>query len=333
MKCLSLWMMCLVLPALSCRDVTRLHGTALVVTVEAGGLEIDQLRYSSAEGETAVFGPETRPEPAAGPLASTTSVRVLLADSLAGQTMEIFVEGLSAGAVVGQGRARVDVVPGVERPVTVLLAAPMSGCDNCQGCCSNGNCVTSPNASACGIGGAACSTCDVLTTTTCGADGRCACGVGPPCTAAIGADKCAPATGECLCGTGPACEPGVECLRGLCQCTAASCPSGCCMGGRCLMGDTSQSCGLGGRACLDCLGSACTAGTCATSACNATNCPGCCSGSRCLTGTDDSACGVSAMGCLSCGLGSCDAGACVNTCNPQTCPAGCCLEGDRKSVV
>ncbi|HEY1088023.1 MAG TPA: hypothetical protein VGE37_10020, partial [Archangium sp.] len=65
-----------------CRDVARLHGTAVVVSVETGGLEVDQLRYGGSVDDVATFGPALRPETPGELLAATTSVRVLLSDAL-----------------------------------------------------------------------------------------------------------------------------------------------------------------------------------------------------------------------------------------------------------
>ena len=224
-----------VLPAIACRDVTRLHGTSVVVTVDAKSFDVDQLEYRGLEADTELFPASLRPEVAAGPLPSISVVRVLLPDSLDGKTIDVLVRGLNQGTVLAEGRGRVVVVKGVEKPVSVELAGmSVGGCDGCTGCCSNGNTCVTPGPASCGVNGAACTTCDARTTNECGADGRCACGASPPCTLAIGADNCN--AGTCHCGTGPACEPGVECLQRVCQCTAASC-AGCCMGGRCLMGD------------------------------------------------------------------------------------------------
>ena len=115
MKRLALSLFCLVLSALACRDVARVNGTALLVTVNTGNLTVDQLSYSGFDGDAGVFGPALRPETAAGPLASTSSVRVLLPDTLDQHSLEIRVEGLSGAALVGVGAARVGVVKGVER--------------------------------------------------------------------------------------------------------------------------------------------------------------------------------------------------------------------------
>lgn len=322
----SLTLGLVLLAAGACRDVRRLHGTAVVITVETGGRAVDQLRYEGLDEGALVFGPTLRPETAGeAPVPATSAVRVLLPDALDGRTLDLHVAGLAAGAPVAEGHARVVVSKGVERFATVVLGDLEVTCATCPGCCSPaGECLTT-SAAACGAPGAQCEACDALTADRCGPDGRCACGNGPPCSLAIGGDRCV--EGQCQCGDGPACAPGLECLQRACQCTAASC-AGCCDQGQCVRGGAPNACGAGGRACLDCGASTCTAGECATAMCNPLSCPsGCCAGATCLPGTDTAACGVGGRACVSCGAGACDAGTCVGTCSPETCPGGCCQAG------
>lgn len=311
--------------ALSCRDPATLLGTALLVTVDSSDVEIDQLRYGVelVDGGV-VLEPTLRPANAGGTLAPTTTVRVLLKDSLAGQALAVKVEGLAGGAVVGAGQSEVLVVRGREAPVVIKLLQPQPGCQGCVG--PAGDCVTTPTAQACGKNGAACVSCDPVMANACSSAGACACGARAPCSAALGADRCE--NGECRCGTAPACAAGQECVAQTCQCTPTSCPGGCCQANTCVTAPSSSACGTGGRACLDCGGSACNGGLCAMSACNPTTCPtGCCLGAACITSQTNVACGTGAVACESCGAGTCDAGACVGGCSPATCPGGCCAGG------
>ncbi|MDP3503382.1 MAG: hypothetical protein Q8S33_23810 [Myxococcales bacterium] len=308
----------------SCRDPASLFGTAVVVTTDSSETPSEQLRYEAHVDGGALLEPAVRPATAAGILAPSTSVRILLGDAVAGQLVDITVTGLVDGGEVGRGRAAVLVQQGVERPVTVRLAAGVSACRGCLS--SAGACVDPPTAGACGVSGSDCVVCDAQMADTCSATGQCACGSEPTCSAALGADRCE--GGRCQCGAGPSCEAGQECLSQTCQCTPSSCPSGCCQGNQCITTPSSSSCGSNGRACLDCGGSACTGGQCAMSTCNAISCAsGCCIGSSCVTVPTNGACGSEGRACEQCGQGTCDGGACVGTCNAQTCPAGCCVAG------
>lgn len=54
-----------------------------------------------------------------------------------------------------------------------------------------------------------------------------------------------------------------ECIDGVCECTAKSCPEGCCTGSGCLPGDTVAACGSGGAGCETCAdGTTCRDGVC-----------------------------------------------------------------------
>lgn len=310
---------------LSCRDPATLVGTALLVSVDSSDVAVEQLRYSAwvLDGGT-VLEPTLRP-PLPGPtLAPNTTVRVLLKDELDGLEVEVHVDGLAGGAVAGDGHGRVKIDRGFERLVAIRLAPPMSQCTGCVG--PSDDCVTTPTVAACGANGSACVACDAVMADRCSPAGTCACGTGSPCSASLGADRCE--NGQCKCGSNPACSAGQECLAQTCQCTPSSCAGGCCQGSTCVTTPSSSACGTGGRACLDCGGTACTAGQCAVSACNATNCPsGCCIGASCVTAQTDLACGTGGMACASCGAGTCDGGACSGGCSPATCPNGCCQAG------
>jgi hypothetical protein len=318
----------LVLLALaSCRDAEHVSGTAILIRVDLVAVNADQLRYTGTDAAQVVFGPEVRPSMPAGTLPGTTTVRVLLNDALAGHTLNIAVEALSAGAPVSQSSAIVGVELGVEREVTVVIGAASDGgaCSGCAGCCSGASCL-SPSAAACGLNGSPCVVCDAQVADNCGADGLCRCGVAASCSPIAGADTCS--AGVCGCGSGPSCAAGLECLSRSCQCTAASC-NGCCSGGACVATRSASACAPSGMACADCgiradgcsaagicecggrtvcnTGERCEAGSCVCDAC-----PGCCtSGNRCAAGTSKMTCGLDGGTCQSCGGGmQCNNGVC-----------------------
>lgn len=306
----------------ACRDPATLVGTAVLVSVDSAEVMVDQLRYEAMVDGGLVFAPVLRPPlPGGSVLGPTTTVRILLSDSLAGQQLELDVFGLSNGADVAVGHGHVQVDRGFERLLAVTLGSPQ-----CDGCLSaEGRCVTERSPAMCGANGAACVTCDVVLADAC-VSGACACGSGAVCSLGLGADRCE--AGQCKCGNGAACGAGQECLAQTCQCTPSSCPGGCCLGNQCVTTQSPSTCGMGGRACADCGATACNGGQCVTSACNASNCPtGCCIGATCVTAPTDFACGRGGAACESCGSGACDGGACSGGCSAATCPNGCCLGG------
>jgi hypothetical protein len=75
------------------------------------------------------------------------------------------------------------------------------------------------------------------TPTTCAAQGK---------TCGDVADGCG---GTLNCGT---CATGQVCNGGACICTSASCPTGCCAGTTCEVGNTKAACGERGVSCLTC---------------------------------------------------------------------------------
>lgn len=312
----------LLLTLTACRDPATLVGTAVLVSVDSAELVVDQLRYEGSIDGGFIFEPVSRPPEPGGPaLGPTTTVRILLKDSLGGQQLELDVIGLREGAQVAVGHGHVQIDRGFERLLAVPLSVP-----RCEGCVtSEGRCATVPSTGACGTNGVTCTACDPLLADAC-VNGACACGSGPACSATVGADRCE--GGQCRCGSGPACGAGQECIAQTCQCTPTSCVGGCCLGDQCVMTQTATTCGTGGRACSDCGATACNGGQCGASACNPTSCPGgCCIGATCVTATTNLACGSGGAACESCGAGSCDAGACAGGCNAATCPNGCCLAG------
>lgn len=220
-------------------DASHLNGTALLITAHAGGTALQQLRYQALDEQGVfTFGPEVRPEVAAGRQPSVTAVRVLLPDSADGQVLEVLVEGLSGQAVLLEGRALVRVEQGLEVAVTIALTAPASGCAACGGCCSPAGTCLSATAAACGVGGAACVSCDPRVADTCGVDGTCGCGA----------------------QQGP-CGAGSRCSGGACVCDPTTCAGCCGATGECLSGDSRWSCGQGGVTCAAC-DRRCTRGTC-----------------------------------------------------------------------
>ena len=110
----------------------------------------------------------------------------------------------------------------------------------CAGCCSGNNCLAGNSATDCGTGGNNCTTCSGLT------------------------DSCP--SGTCTCGnTGGPCMTGQVCQTGQCNCTASSCPTGCCDNTQlCQSGTTDQACGgPNGGACMTCNGNKhCMSRTC-----------------------------------------------------------------------
>jgi hypothetical protein len=227
------------------------NGTSLLVVVDPGPIPgAEQLQVEGrADGEL-VFGPAVRPEHADGPLDGEQTLRVLLADELAGRTVHLEVFALVEGEVRGAGAA--DGVPrkGTEVRVIVPLTVLPAPCLDCtEGCCNDGRCV-SGSLSDCGAGGSVCISCDPQRADRCTSQGRCACGSGPACEDALGSDRCN--DGECRCGTGPACAAGQQCENGLCRCTPASC-AGCCDGNTCVSGTVDAACGAEGAACVTCV--------------------------------------------------------------------------------
>jgi len=319
----------IVLLAACSTDPRRAVGTSLRIEVEfPEELGVEQLRFSASAEDVPLFEPAVRPEVANGPLPSGQTLRVLLPDERAGQTVVVRIEGLVSGQVVVAGEAQAQVVEGYEVDLGVGLEtggldaglpdAGSSGCAGCTGCCLAGACVPL-SLEACGIPGAPCVACNPTK-----------------------ADRCV--EGSCRCGLGPACGDGLACVDGECKCTPSSCPDGCCQEDACLT-PSAFFCGVGGVACQTCdplISDACVEGLCrchggaacgpgqecgATGCiCTARSCPtGCCTASgACLPGDAPNACGSAGGTCEACPGGSgCERGVC-DSCNPESCPSGCC---------
>ncbi len=320
---------------LLCAPLACNSGTTLLVKVEYGeGTEVRQLRFTGEDnaGGSVLFGPELRPAKEGVPLVSPQSVRISFSDSLGGSVVQLEVDALRGGEVVGSADKAVTLTRNAEVTAVLTLGAPREvggpdggvdggvdagSCAGCGGCCSNGVCLPGDAGLACGRDGGVCEECNPAK-----------------------ADNCA--TGACRCGANPACGPGQSCDAGTCTCGPGSC-DGCCSGSTCLSGREMGACGNSGGKCSDCGGSACTdAGTCAS--CNPGNCPGCCNGASCVT-PSASACGADGGACMGCdpiradrctptgctcaNVGSiCAPGQhCVDQtckCDVTSCPLGCC---------
>jgi len=203
-------------------------------------------------------------------------------------------------------------------------------CDSvsCDGCCTpDGQCLIGTENSACGNSGGVCSDCDADTCLAggvcsgCAVDcvGRGCCSgndcvdVGPGAPACngvaaqacescgIGADGC-DIQGVCSCGQEAACSDGQECIGGVCQCTATSCPNGCCDNQEvCQNTMDNVTCGIAGATCTGCKdGQRCDVGACV---CDEVSCPeGCCTDEGlCIpAGSPGNDCAVNGGVCLNC---------------------------------
>ncbi|MCA9666168.1 MAG: hypothetical protein KC503_11295 [Myxococcales bacterium] len=170
----------------------------------------------------------------------------------------------------------------------------------------------------------------------------------PGCSVANCPNGCCDANGVCMplsfprCGlAGSACSGWTTCTSqqtcdvttGQCRaqgnCTAATCPNGCCdQAGNCQGGTTATYCGQGGVSCTQCAGNQqCVRGICAQASCTQATCPtGCCFEDKCVAGTSDGACGKGGAQCASCNTGQqCVNQACATVqCDSSTCSEGCC---------
>lgn len=339
--------------ACQCWDPRTQSGTVLFVSVDNGGIEIDQLELSIPElGMKSLL----RPEQVTVALVSPATVRLQLADSAAGTAVHVHVFGRRSGLRVSQGQSEsVTVVLGYEVDANVTLAAysdpdggtgggagggggvggggggmgggPVdAGCaGSCKGCCNGETCELGDAGTACGKNGAACNTCaatDVCRNQACaGCNGQ-NCNDGC-CTGSECVRGSAFAAGSC--GTG-----GIACT---------ACPAGTtdrCTAGMCKCG-THERCGTGQR---------CEAGQCV---CDATSCPlGCCDPNGVCQTRSPTKCGVGGAACgmcpgettnncsltgmcqcgsnAECGGGQrCQSGRCI--CDATSCASGCC-DGD-----
>jgi len=298
------------------------ESTSLYVRVDFDpNLTITQLRLTGAIADQVVFGPADRPEREGPALKTGQAVRILLRDSLDGQRILVWIDGLLQGVAVASTTGDTLIRRGAEVTLDLRLDGPPRvdggyACGSCaNACCSDGACHSSDFAH-CGTDGGACVACQAS------------------------ADQCV--NGRCRCGAGDSCRPGQVCVQGACRCTPASCSRGCCSGDNCLSGGEASACGSAGQPCQPCGSSeSCDGGAC--SGC-AASCPnGCCSGRSCREPSLES-CGTGGRACEACddrvadrcaggecrcGSGPacapgqrCRSGTCV--CDEVSCPAGCC---------
>src|SRR5207244_13626635 len=99
----------------------------------------------------------------------------------------------------------------------------------------------------------------------------------------------------------------------ICQCTAGSCPNGCCSNNMCLPGNTAMACGTGGVACKTCMmNQACNGGVCGGCPNNQTFC------------NANMTCVASCSTCMGLPYACAATNACVANCNGcNAAPYGC----------
>ena len=215
-----------------------------------------------------------------------------------------------------------------QRCVAGQCACDSTSCTT--GCCEGTTCVAL-GATTCGAKGAACKACDPNLADTCNASGTCVCGAGSA-----------------------ACQTGQQCVQGQCQCTTASCPSGCCQGAppsQCVT-PSKAACGVQGSSCTACdanlsdgcdaqtgkctcgtngqcaAGEQCQGGACT---CSGTTCTGCCQNGSCV-GSSLATCGTGGAACVTCsttladtcGASGCQCGTGPQCAQGQHCSAGQC---------
>jgi hypothetical protein len=112
----------LLLPlALACSSSDAERITAVRVTAEWSGMQVDQLEYALSTAQGAVHAPERRPAAAADALASGVDIVIYLPDRLAGQAVDCRVTGYRHGVPQGSGQSRAEVVGGDMVEVRVTL--------------------------------------------------------------------------------------------------------------------------------------------------------------------------------------------------------------------
>ncbi len=165
---------------------------------------------------------------------------------------------------------------------------PTCGPANCGGCCQGNSCVTGADNTACGKFGQAC--------TNCSAFGRVCAPLGSP--------------SERTCIVPP-------------PCSAATCPTGCCVGNTCVSPPTNAACGTAGAACTPCGATeTCVGGKCTPTVTCPMTCAGCCQGNSCFGGFLNTRCGSGGATCADCTpAGSCNTGVVPRTCIGANCPA------------
>ncbi|MGV3624327.1 MAG: hypothetical protein ACO1OB_26140, partial [Archangium sp.] len=206
------------------------------------------------------------------------------------------------------------------------------GTGTCSGCTSVIGCQPGTEPFACGANGSQCMACAFGEQCVNGACINAACG---PMTCA----GCC-AQGFCLspqnqsgisCGSNGAtctsCMQGQSCVMGQCittpPCSAATCPTGCCVNNQCLPQQAQNrfTCGTAGQMCQQCAqGESCVSGVCTSQpSCGPMSCPnGCCDNGQCRSGNSQLACGRQGSMCQRCPMGTqCTNGMCGGTTTPD----------------
>jgi MYXO-CTERM domain-containing protein len=200
------------------------------------------------------------PNGAVGDRGLSLALRVLTLASGASRTFTIY--HVWSGSVGDAGDRLDDAHCGVLGEGTVCGAGGAAGMcrggDCCTGCWNGTSCSTGTAATACGVAGGACTTCEdtnVCTTDTCTA-GVCArtnntlaCDDGAFCTTT---DTCA--AGACVPGPARSCGDSLDCTTDACDevtnaCTNAITGGGCAIGGMCVAGGGVNA----ADACLSCI--------------------------------------------------------------------------------
>jgi len=294
---------------------------SLLLTVEdPSELRPPQLRVAVAfaNGDATVV---TRPAEPGEPLAPGQTIRLLLPDDAVGGHVDVSVEAVQSGAVVGRANGRFPVSGAGEGEIRLALVGGATACSaaTCpDGCCVGDACITG-TAEACGSGGAACEPCPGGRADTCVAGG-CRCGPDAAC-----AEGYACVAGACEAdGEGPRCTRDEHCAAPPGQCFAAN--GECLDDGTCAYAPKPAAAGCDdGNACT--VGDACNgAGTCASTPTVCDSPPGVCSAPE---GTCNPATGACTYPSLPVGT-SCNDG---DTCSVgETCDgSGACSGGTPRS--
>lgn len=169
--------------------------------------------------------------------------------------------------------------------------------------------------------------CNAVTCSGCCAGDECLSGESP--------EACGSGGLTCVrCPAGNACGASGHCVTDPAQCQPKDC-AGCCLGDRCLPGDTHEACGAAGAPCTRCGSSqSCRDGTCR---CTPETCPGCCADDICKTGEVAAACGRNGEPCRICGATEqCTGGECLPGSPCGDCPGCCdgpvCRPGDKPAL-
>jgi hypothetical protein len=322
---------------LSCDPATANGTTFFVAVAWQDGWPIVALRFSGEAGTMPAFSPTTRPVSPNGTLSTPQTVRILLSDGLAGQSVDVTAEGLRAdGGVFARGSAGQTVVQGREVNVMIELSQGGSGGGAGTGGSGMGGGTALGGGSAAGGGvgptgggaalgggpagggtattGCACATgCCMPSSTKCaelnGNFFTCPKAAMSTCTVACDgftSDSCGQ-NGACACGSNPPCGAGLRCQMGLCVCDQKSGCDGCCDGSDTCVPRLSQmdsKCGAAGISCVSCGGVACVAGVCGALVCPGANT--CRSGNECPVENYPTCQGPGGVACAACNPGRTD---------------------------